>query len=298
MQTEKIEVTIEDGLIVVPPESVPSIFSNEESIQRIVERIKAEVSSHVPDLTTNKGRKAIASTAMKVSKSKIVLDALGKDLVTGMKEQCKVIDSARKIARDSLDEFRDEVRSPLTKWEEDQEAIAAAELAKLKLAQDYDEAVRENETYDLRRKAAEQQAEIDRLQQVENDRIETERVAKETVAREEQIRIEERAAAARESTRLIQEEKDNAEAKIKAERVKAEMAKIEEARQLRIQTEEQERIASNKRRQGQINRAIVIGLVSAMSDAHSGNAEEADVIARAIVTAIAKGLIPNVLIKY
>ena len=72
----------------------------------------------VPDLSTDKGRKAIASMARKVASSKAAFDAHGKEL----KEQYTVItskiDADRKLFRDQCDALRDEIRKPLTDWEQ------------------------------------------------------------------------------------------------------------------------------------------------------------------------------------
>lgn len=43
---------------------------------------------------------------------------------------------------------------------------------------------------------------------------------------------------------------------------------------------------------------ILAAIVLAMSDAHTGNAEEANAIGKAIVTAIAKGEVPHVSVNY
>lgn len=106
-----------NDLVAIKAESVPAIFSA-GGLDPIVQKIKEEVSGHVPDLTTLKGRKEIASLAAKVARSKTYLDGLGKDLVSGIKAQSKVIDSERKAMRDTLDALKIEVRAPLTEWEE------------------------------------------------------------------------------------------------------------------------------------------------------------------------------------
>jgi hypothetical protein len=96
---------------------IVSAFNNANGIQAIVDQIKAQVSSIVPDVTTAKGRKEIASLAYKVAQSKSAIDAEGKKL----KEQYTVvtnqIDADRKFARDELDAERDRIRQPLTDWE-------------------------------------------------------------------------------------------------------------------------------------------------------------------------------------
>jgi hypothetical protein len=63
----------------------------------------------------------------------------------------------------------------------------------------------------------------------------------------------------------------------------------------RIEHEAQEEEA---KRIAKINREAVAAIVLAMSEAHKGTAEEAEEYARAIVTALAKGLIPHCKIEY
>jgi colicin import membrane protein len=83
----------------------------------ILAMIEAEVSSEVPDTTTAKGRKAIASNAYKVSQSKTLIDQMGKGLTDSLNAQLKPINAERKLARDGLNELKDKIRQPLTDWE-------------------------------------------------------------------------------------------------------------------------------------------------------------------------------------
>lgn len=99
----------------------PIQLFQENGLDPVLEAITKEVKSFVPDLTTEKGRKEIASLAYKVSKSKTLLDDLGKDLVSEWKEQSKKVDNERKRVREYLDKLRDEVRAPLTEYEEREE---------------------------------------------------------------------------------------------------------------------------------------------------------------------------------
>jgi hypothetical protein len=93
-------------------------------IDPILARIEAEVRSHAPDVTTDKGRKAIASLAYKVSQSKTALDNAGKKLTEDQKQAIAAVDAARKKIRDRLDALRDEARKPLTDWESAEDARA------------------------------------------------------------------------------------------------------------------------------------------------------------------------------
>ena len=93
-------------------------FKIEGGAQALFDRIASQARSIVPDLSTDKGRKAIASVARKVATTKTAFDAHGKAL----KEQYTVItnkiDADRKLFRDQCDALRDEVRQPLTDWEQ------------------------------------------------------------------------------------------------------------------------------------------------------------------------------------
>jgi colicin import membrane protein len=98
-------------------------------VQPLIDRVREELASEVPDVSTETGRKRIASRAFLASKAKTVLDKLGKDLADELNEKLKPINAERKLARDEFDKMRDETRQPLTDWEEKQKAIAAAALA-------------------------------------------------------------------------------------------------------------------------------------------------------------------------
>ena len=110
-------MTETNELVVVKPANIPALFVK-DGCDSLLKRIKEEVGKFEGDIATAKGRKEIASMAMKVAKSKVYLEGLGKDLVTGIKEQAKVIDAERKKVRDELDLLKEEVRKPLTDWED------------------------------------------------------------------------------------------------------------------------------------------------------------------------------------
>lgn len=90
-------------------------------LQPVLDKIRKEVLSLVPDTSTQKGRDAIRSNAASVSKAKKGLDDMRKDLVSEMKAQCKIIDAEGKRAKDELDELKIFARKPLTDWEEAEE---------------------------------------------------------------------------------------------------------------------------------------------------------------------------------
>ncbi len=106
------------ALVEVPAKDAFHIFTTEGAIEPLLAEIRKKIDDFVPDIETDQGRKDIASFAYRIAKSKTALDRVGKELTDEAKEIPKKIDAARKIARDTLDQWRDEVRSPLTNWED------------------------------------------------------------------------------------------------------------------------------------------------------------------------------------
>ncbi|MDU4393237.1 MAG: hypothetical protein E7I55_04505 [Acinetobacter ursingii] len=105
-------------LQVIEQNAIVVAFQKENGIQDLFDRMAEQARSIVPDVTTKKGRDAIASQAYKVSKSKAAVDNHGKDLVAGIKAQAAAIDRDRKAWRDQCDALRDEIRKPLDDWEQ------------------------------------------------------------------------------------------------------------------------------------------------------------------------------------
>lgn len=123
-------------LVVIEKSSAMAVFTNNKQLDPIIEKIEKEARSLVPDVSTKKGRDAIASMAHKVARSKTYIDNAGKDLVAELKALPKQIDESRRIVRERLDALKDEVRRPLTEWEAEQERIKAEEAAKIKAEED------------------------------------------------------------------------------------------------------------------------------------------------------------------
>jgi len=90
-----------------------------ENIQEFLSRIEKEKNDFVaPDATTPAGRKAIVSFANRFTKTKTAVDDLGKDYVAVLKDEPKRIDALRKLFRDTLDQWHEEVRRPVTLLED------------------------------------------------------------------------------------------------------------------------------------------------------------------------------------
>lgn len=116
---------LERDLVAIAPADALAVFTGKSPIDPILERVRKEIDAFDADVSTAGGRKAIASMANKVAKSKTYLDGVGKTLVDEYKEIPKKIDATRKHIRDTLDLWKAEVRQPLTDWEEAQAAREA-----------------------------------------------------------------------------------------------------------------------------------------------------------------------------
>ncbi|EFJ1904914.1 Dam family site-specific DNA-(adenine-N6)-methyltransferase [Escherichia coli] len=90
-------------LVVIEKQNAMAVFTSKEQLDPIIEAIEKEARTLVPDLTTKKGRDAIASMAHKVARSKTYIDNAGKDLVAELKALPKQIDESRRIVRERLD---------------------------------------------------------------------------------------------------------------------------------------------------------------------------------------------------
>ena len=131
---EKFELEIADQNIVV------AAFRKPGGTTELFERIAQEARSHVPDVTTKKGRDQIGSLALKISKSKTFIEKCGKGLVAEQKAQIKVIDDDRIATVKKFDELRNEILAPRDAWEQaEKDRVAKHEqfIAEIKEAADY-----------------------------------------------------------------------------------------------------------------------------------------------------------------
>ncbi len=354
-----------------PKETAIAVYSADNGLDPYLAQIRAEIDSFVPDVTTKKGRDAIASIAYKVAKSKTALDNLGKDLVAELKDVPRKIDAERKRMRDTLDAWKDEVRKPLTDFELAEEArierhehnirwfnirlentdldsselkatiagvkeniidesyeefesrahkVKESVLRSLEIALD-ERLKREEEQSELARLRAESAAreQKEREERIAREAAENARIAAEQAAADERQRLadeqarKDREAQAEiekanrekleaENARLRQEQQArDAAAKAEQDRLDA-IAKAEADKQAAIEAErkrqsdaaEAERLAAEQREKNKahakrINNEALQDLVAA------GLSEE---MAKAAVTAIAKGDVRNISIKY
>lgn len=110
--------TSTDLIIKLPTAMTADTFTNEEEFEKLYSKVKEAVDSHVPDLTTKTGREAIASVAYKVARTKTALVKQGKALTEEWRENTKKVNAACNTIEERLDKLKDDVRRPLTEWED------------------------------------------------------------------------------------------------------------------------------------------------------------------------------------
>lgn len=97
----------------------PSEFFKAGGSKAVLDALKEEVRKQAAalDISTETGRKAIASLAYKVARSKTALDEQGEKLGEDLRKAKEAIDAERRYVRGEMDALKDEVRKPLTDWE-------------------------------------------------------------------------------------------------------------------------------------------------------------------------------------
>ncbi|MGX7934118.1 hypothetical protein ACWUX8_12535 [Klebsiella pneumoniae] len=236
-------------LVVIEKKNAMAVFTNNDQLDPLIEAIEKEARSLVPDVTTKKGRDAIASMAHKVARSKTYIDNAGKDLVAELKALPKQIDESRRVVRERLDALKDEVRRPLTEWEAEQERIKAEEAMNALHA----EALVMNENIDLQRAVQfEADHEMALLMNDAFDREQADKAAeaeRQRIAHEEEIKRLAAAAAAREVEQRAQREREEAahrEAVLKAQAEQAERDRI--AAEQKAEADKQAAVEAERRK--------------------------------------------------
>lgn len=275
-------------LAAVPPKDTAlQVFQAANGLDPYLRKIREEIDAFVPDVTTRKGREAIASIAYKVARSKTALDNVGKELVAELKEIPKKVDAERKRMRDLLDAWQEEVRRPLNAWQTAEDDRIDRHQARIQQLRDlvdvetlFAEGIRfkisqaeavvidegfeefEAEAHQAKAKTLESlRASLARQEKHEAEQAELERMRAETAAREQKER-EERIAreaedrARREAEQKVQAEREAAqrremEAKAAAERRELELKlQAEQAERARVQAEA-DRVAAEQRAEQQ-----------------------------------------------
>ncbi|HGN9463189.1 TPA: hypothetical protein ACK0N4_000847 [Enterobacter cloacae] len=317
-------------LVVIEKQNAMAVFTTKEQLDPIIEAIEKEARSLVPDVSTRKGRDAIASMAHKVARSKTYIDNAGKDLVAELKALPKQIDESRRIVRERLDALKDEVRRPLTEWEAEQERIKAEEAMNAlhaealemnikfdqelaaKFEADHEMALLMNKDFDRDRE--EQRRLAEQAQRERDERLKQEAAEQARRDAEAKHKAEIEAAARREAeekSRAEAAERQRIEAEQRAEREKQEAearaerekAAAVEAERLKAKQAEEKRLAEEKRiadeqakREADVKHRKTVGtnIVNALTSNTSLTREQAI----EVLTALKDDLIPCAKIHY
>ncbi|HGH0724284.1 TPA: hypothetical protein ACJHG1_002883 [Klebsiella pneumoniae] len=290
-------------LVVIEKKNAMAVFTNNDQLDPLIEAIEKEARSLVPDVTTKKGRDAIASMAHKVARSKTYIDNAGKDLVAELKALPKQIDESRRVVRERLDALKDEVRRPLTEWEAEQERIKAEEAMNAL----HVEALAMNEEFDRQLAARiESDHEMALLMNDAFDREQADKAAeaeRQRIAHEEEIKRLAAAAAAREVEQRAQREREEAahrEAVLKAQAEQAErdriaaVQKAEADKQAAIEAERRKAQEESDRIRREAEQREQARMAEEKRKADEQARREADVKHRkAVGTEIVKALLAN-----
>lgn len=241
---------------------IVAAFAKRGGTDELYERIAQEVRSHVPDVSTKKGRDAIGSLALKISKSKTLIEKCGKELVAEQKAQIKLIDDDRIAIVKKFDQLRDEILAPRDAWEQAEKDRVAKHTGAIRAIRSlYDENTVNQEAhvikgyvFDIEKleidstfEEFEQEAKLAKLETLEKlrtalttrekyeaEQAELERLRQEEILRQQKERDEAIAHEAAEKATREAEEK----ARFEAERVQREKAEAEQ-REARLVAEKE-----------------------------------------------------------
>src|ERR1022692_2286057 len=124
MLTETMELAVVDSLNAV------QVFTG-GGMNAILDRIEATVRAIPLDPSTVTGRDEIRSVAYRVARTKTTLDAEGKKLTEEWRKNTTLVNAERKKLVERLDALAEEIRKPLTAFENKEKIRVAAHEAAL-----------------------------------------------------------------------------------------------------------------------------------------------------------------------
>lgn len=132
MSTTNSEVLSIEQAISLKGKRAIAFFTDEESVRPLIEHVKNEALSLVPNVQTKKGRDEIGSTALKVSKSrKAITDAIDQS-VADLKRQVLSATNIKRYVTNELNETREKVLAPRNAWQAEQERLEQERINEIK----------------------------------------------------------------------------------------------------------------------------------------------------------------------
>lgn len=113
-------------LEVIDQQNAVAVFTTLNGIKPYLEKIKQHAKEELDvilkdfDINNESHRKKIISLSYKVKRSKKFIDDVGKKLKDEMMQNIKPIDPNRKLSRDFLDDLANNIRKPVTEFEENE----------------------------------------------------------------------------------------------------------------------------------------------------------------------------------
>lgn len=321
-----------ENVALIPYEEVnlDLAFADKESIDAVLAKVKVAAEAHVPDTSTEEGRKAIASNSYKVSRCKTWLVKYGKEKNVDAKNIIDTNNLLIKRVETFCDDLRDSTRKPLTDLEEAEKADRERRRLEKELMKDWKSAIEYNDLLDRETAIAAKEAELKRLEderiakeqteQAERNRVDRENKIAEDAAHEAALKakqaINDAILKKREAEERIILEKERADRELveaaeralrdkqaailaAEERAKEEAASLEMERLAAIAEKERlaaeakkkaDRLAANRNHRKKVNKEAAEGFAK--------NCAVDLIVGMAFVEAIEKSLIPHVSIKY
>lgn len=306
-------------LIVLEDVKIEPFFIGGKGIDSILAEIEVRALEHVPDVSTDKGRKAIKANITKITTCKTFLEASGKELSAARKLEPKLIDSNRKRVKEFLEALQVTARLKLTEWEAEQARIKLeaeekeAADARIALHDTYYEVAAILMAEDFRqREAAAEQARLDQIahdeaiaakakedaelaakaeiEQAEADKQWAILAAKEAEEKAEQDKVD---SANREKQAKIDEA---SRAKLAAEKAEADKQAAIKAEQQRVADELAKVVqdAADREADTEHKKAVNNAIMDAIIE-HTGVTKETAVL---MLKALHKGNIPHTVTSY
>jgi hypothetical protein len=255
----------ESSDLIVLGKLTPATIFAPGGVNDILEKIASEARKTPVDISTKSGRESCAALAYKVARSKTALDKMGKELGETHYKSWKAITAERSRIETELDALRDEVRKPLTDWENAEKARLAgheAALAEIEGMGKFDTppsaddikyrldaliCLPPREWHEFAKRAADLEQSViaalngqyDEASKREAEAAELARLCAEQIAREQKERDERIAAEAAERARLEAEARAKREAEEVAARAEAERQRVERERAAAVARSEQ-----------------------------------------------------------
>lgn len=125
------EITTFDQAVALKGNKAIDFFSNKENIDPLIQHVKEQALAETPDVSTKKGRDAIGSNALKVSKSRKALTQAIDKSVADLKSKVQTANEVKKHVTEELNALRTDILKPRDEWQAEQDRIEAERKAEI-----------------------------------------------------------------------------------------------------------------------------------------------------------------------